>query len=163
MTNQSRKVVIRVGFSFSYLFFFFFPNCGGLTCCGGLSVVTVIRLRGTGVVHRFPVIIRTFFFEFSSFLKDRKGNAIKQSRWFQLIAMGSLSCCRTVRVRCRCCCCFRCFNFEDFTYLIVERSGHEQRPSVGLLLSAFCSVVWVSFFVVFVFVVVFSFIFVVGQ
>ena len=57
-------------------------------------------------------------------------------------------------MRVRCSYCFYRFNFEDFTYLIVERSGHEQRPSVGLLLPAFCSVVWVSVFVVFVFVVV---------
>ena len=37
---------------------------GGLTCCSGSSVVTVVRLKGTGVVHLLPGDIRTFFLSF---------------------------------------------------------------------------------------------------
>ena len=42
----------------------FFSSGGGLTCCSGSSVVTVVRLKGTGVVHLLPVDIRTFFLSF---------------------------------------------------------------------------------------------------
>ena len=115
------------------------------------------------MVHLLPVVVRMFFLSFR--FPERWEGKCSQTTTSVLADSDGFVChvvgpCGSVVVVVII---IDCFNLEDFTYLIVKRSGYEQRPSVGLLFSVFCSVVWVSFFVVFVFVVVLSFIFVVGQ